>query len=202
MEEYIDYIILGIALLINVLSAVLNSLKNIKNGKNIEDVKTEVICMKCRLPDYQEKEAVKGTSFSKYKDEYKWDEVDEKVIPTGQKIDLQALIESSADCALDKMLEKFNLDPTTLTARAPASTVSDEVADFTAEVKDDLEILSRYKQKVADVRTTYGIDSSVPDAEIFNELNKIQRAYSARLENIKKGVNANGEKTSNLETEK
>ena len=158
--------------------------------------------MKCRLPDYQEKEAVKGTSFSKYKDEYKWDEVDEKVIPTGQKIDLQALIESSADCALDKMLEKFNLDPTTLTARAPVSTPSDEIADFTAEVKDDLEILSRYKQKIADVRTTYGIDSSVQDAEVFNELNKIQRAYSARLENIKKGVSTNGEKTSNVEEKK
>lgn len=195
MEEVINYVLIGCVVLVNVFNALIVNLKNIKNGKVLKNVESEVLCMKCRLPDYQVKNPVKGSNFSKEKKEYIWDEVSQKVVPTGRMIDLQAIIESSADCALDKMLKKFNLDPVTFQTLAPNATNSESVADFTSNVDDDLDVLSRYKTKISEVRSTYGIDESVPDSQVFAKLNELKNAYVKKVESLKKEAVSNGEKT-------
>ncbi len=194
MEEYIDYILVGCVLLVNVLNAIITTLKNFKTSRNIKEIGKDVVCLKCRLPDYQEKSKVSGTTFDDKKTEFIYDEVEKNVVPSGKKINLQDLINSSADCALDKMLEKFNLDPITLQQRNETNvTLSDEIADFTTNVMDDLDVASRYMDKMSQIKRSYGFDDKMPISEVMPKLKELQKAYNAKLEQLKKGVNVDGQ---------
>lgn len=75
-----------------------------KDKNKLLEVLQEV---KYRLPDYQEKSKVSGQTFDRMKDEYVYDPDTNTLVKSEDKIDMQALIESSYETCLDSVLQRF-----------------------------------------------------------------------------------------------
>lgn len=75
-----------------------------KDKNKLLEVLQEV---KYRLPDYQEKSKVSGQTFDRFKDEYVYDPDTNTLIKSEDKIDMQALIDSSYESCLDAVLQRF-----------------------------------------------------------------------------------------------
>lgn len=107
--------------------------------------------------------------FDRYEDEYKLDPVNDKLVKVG-KIDTQEIIESSMDCALDRILDKYMpeqvdkfINSHVINVEGTHERVNNDLADLGAE----FERVEHLKQK-------YDLDESLSYFETLNKLKDLQ----------------------------
>nr|DAE84645.1 MAG TPA: hypothetical protein [Microviridae sp.] len=155
-----------------------------------------------RLPNTRQKYGVPQDFAASYlEDEWTWDDDLQGPRITG-KIDTFQVIQSSADCALEKVLDRLcNNDYDTLIAYAQqkernVSSVSDEIADMTEDLSDLTKLGELYS--VAErYREGFGLSDELSVKDIFEEVKT--RSLVLR-ENLNKLKEARYEKDSQQES--
>lgn len=167
----------------------------LKYGKVSKEVKEN---MKIRLSNYRENvsdEDRGGQSFDRVVPEYAYDENSRELYVVGSK-DLQEIIQSSVDCALDRILDKFGALPPEM---QPVPVQSDDVN--IVDVRDDLSVANDMFDEFEAIREKYKFGDDVSYQEMFTKLKQMQADYDTQLkESIAKKnseVSKNDEKKEN-----
>ena len=150
-----------------------------------------------RLPNARQKYGTPQDFAASYlEDEWTWDDDLQGPRITG-KIDTFQAIQSSADCALEKVLDRLcNNDYDTLVAYAQqkerdVSSVSDDIADMTEDLSD-LTKLGELYTVAEKYREQFGLSDEMSIKAIFEEvkarsltlkedLNKLKEAYYEKV---------------------
>lgn len=143
-----------------------------------------------RLPNTRQKYGVPQDFASSYlEDEWTWDDDLQGPRITGT-IDTFQAIQSSADCALEKVLDRLcNNDYDTLVAYAQQkerniSSVSDDVADMTEDLSDLTKLGELYA--VAErYREQFGLSDEMSVKDIFKEVQERSLALKEDLNKLK-----------------
>nr|DAK06616.1 MAG TPA: hypothetical protein [Microviridae sp.] len=143
-----------------------------------------------RLPNMRQKYGVPQDFAASYlEDEWTWDDDLQGPRITG-KIDTFQAIQSSADCALEKVLDRLcNSDYDTLVSYAQqkernVSSVSDEIADMTEDLSD-LTKLGELYSVAEKYREQFGLSDELSVKEIFDEVNARSLALKENLNKLK-----------------
>lgn len=125
-----------------------------------------------------------GQTFEHTKPEYALDKNTGELIQVGT-IDIDALIQSSVDCALDRILDKFGCLPESM--QAPVSTPSDSINII--DTRDEFAELDGFFEDVSALRDRYELDPSMSIQDVFktlddrkNNLSKQISEYQSKLE--------------------
>lgn len=150
-----------------------------------------------RLPNTRQKYGTPQDFAASYlEDEWTWDDDLQEPRITG-KIDTFQAIQSSADCALEKVLDRLcNNDYDTLVAYAQQKernigSVSDEIADMTEDLSD-LTKLGELYSVAEKYREQFGLSDDLSVKDIFdevkaraltlkNDLNKLKEAHYEKV---------------------
>lgn len=138
--------------------------------------------LKYRTEDYQSaKGFVKDRqSFKSRVPVYELDPKTNNLIVVGEK-DLQEFIQSSADCALSKILEKYGTVPPIVFPQG--SSESSEVFDA-SDIRDDFEVMSDISDTLDDMRERYSMPNASPD-ELFRHVAKLNNDNNLRISELK-----------------
>lgn len=143
-----------------------------------------------RLPNSRQKYGVPQDFESSYlEDEWTWDDDLQMPRITG-KIDTFQAIQSSADCALEKVLDRLcNNDYDTLVAYAQQKernigSVSDEIADMTEDLSD-LTKLGELYSVAEKYREQFGLSDDLTVKDIFDEVKTRSLALKNDLNKLK-----------------
>lgn len=143
-----------------------------------------------RLPNTRQKYGVPQDFAASYlEDEWTWDDDLQGPRITG-KIDTFQAIQSSADCALEKVLDRLcNNDYDTLVAYAQqkernVSSVSDEIADMTEDLSD-LTKLGELYTVAEKYREEFGLSDDLSVKDIFEEVEKRSLVLKEKLNKLK-----------------
>lgn len=129
------------------------------NIKYLEEVFQD---MKYRKENYQDKEPVKGQTYSKYVDVYRLNKATGLLEKEDTPIDIDELIKSSMNNILDVILDKF------LPNNTP---IVDEVAQRDV-LRDDLDILQEGFEIAQEMRERYKLSDDMSVQDIFAYVNK------------------------------
>lgn len=139
-----------------------------------------------RSYNYRLKDKPVGQSFSREVPKLDIDPEKHVLVQVGTK-DLQAFVQSSADCALGKILEKYGVLPSGSNLFDPSRvSVSDDV--YIDDVHDDLQYMNDVSQDLEDIRDRYGFSDSMTYEQISDALLKRSNELS---DIINKGGKAN-----------
>lgn len=153
--------------------------------KQVEEIGKECFCMKCRLDSYREADgSLDLTTFKRVVPQFKYDEATGKTYKSGD-LDLQELINSSAECALDKILERLGGVIPSSMAMPGNVTFKDEIG-FVETIDDDLDILRENQEYFNELRSRYDLDASMSDADVMKYLESVKASVSNVAEEIKK----------------
>lgn len=143
-----------------------------------------------RLPNTRQKYGVPQDFSSSYlEDEWTWDDDLQSPRITG-KIDTFQAIQSSADCALEKVLNRLcNNDYDTLVAYAQqkernVSTISDDIADMTEDLSD-LTKLGELYAVAEKYREDFGFSDQMSVKDIFEEVKNRSLVLKENLNKLK-----------------
>lgn len=143
--------------------------------------------MKFRTANYQEKEGrPEGTTFSRYRDDYFYDESTGELVKKELPIDVQAQINSYKDVAISKVLERL----------LPQETAHDDVDEYYA-TKSELDILTDAYELADEYIDRYGLDENSSFDEVIAYVNSLaakQRealVSATKLEDTAKEVASN-----------
>lgn len=141
--------------------------------------------MKCRLDSYREKDGtLECTDFKKVVPEFKYDEASGKTYKSGE-INLQELINSSAECALDKILERLGgVIPSNMIVPGNIS-FKDDVG-FVETINDDLDTLRENHEYFAELRSRYNLDDSMSDSDVIKYLESVKTSVKTATETLMK----------------
>lgn len=134
--------------------------------------------IRTRLANYRlgiSEEDKGGQSFNRIVPEYAYDEDTQELYVVGSK-DLQAIVQSSVDCALDRILEKFGALPPEM---QPAPVQSDEVN--IVELNDDLVSAGEMFDQFEEIRQKYGFDDTLSYQDMFSKLDQMKADYDTQL---------------------
>lgn len=170
-----------------------------KYGKVSKGVKQsmeeEVSKVRTRLANYRvgiSAEDKGGQSFNRVVPEYAYNEETKELYVVGSK-DLQEIVQSSIDCALDKILEKFGALPLEM---QPAPVQSDEVN--IVELNDDLVVAGEMFDQFEDIRQRYGFADTLSYQDMFVKLDQMKSDHETqlkeRIENTNKEIIQNEKK--------
>lgn len=193
-----------IRLILGVIEAV-GTRNTSKLKKSVQEVYTMV--SKFRLPNYQDtdKEAVKANkqTFTKYSPTYVYNE-DTKELKramndkTGEFYDKddQAYIDSFANTALDKVLERFlpqdyaRVVPPFTDDQCDSDSYAEVVNKVVDSIPDDVseETLTDYDELVERANSyikKYNLDPSMPILDVFDYVDKLNNRYQERMSRYK-----------------
>lgn len=143
-----------------------------------------------RLPNTRQKYGVPQDFAASYlEDEWTWDDDLQGPRITG-KIDTFQAIQSSADCALEKVLDRLcNNDYDTLVAYAQQKernvvSVSDEIADMTEDLSD-LTKLGELYTVAEKYREEFGLSDDLSVKDIFEEVKNRSLILKKNLNKLK-----------------
>lgn len=143
-----------------------------------------------RLPNTRQKYGAPQDFAASYlEDEWTWDDDLQAPRITG-KIDTFQAIQSSADCALEKVLDRLcNNDYDTLVAYAQQkerniSSVSDDIADMTEDLSD-LTKLGELYTVAEKYREEFGLSDEMSVKDIFEEVKKRSLVLKENLNKLK-----------------
>lgn len=146
--------------------------------------------IKFRKPNTREKYGVPQDFAASYlEDEWTWDDDLQGPRITG-KIDTFRAIQSSADCALEKVLDRLcNNDYDTLVAYAQqkernVGSVSDEIADMTEDLSD-LTKLGELYAVAEKYREEFGLSDELSVRDVFEEVKKRSLVLKENLNKLK-----------------
>lgn len=142
-------------------------LKKFKLYKN----ETKEYDLKYRKEDYQSK---KG--FAPFKEHFKCivpiydlNSAGDDLVVVGTK-DLQELVQSSRECGLDIVFEKYGSIPVSIPPEVKSKT--DEPFDAT-DIRDDFEFLSDMYNDIEELRVRYNLPDASPD-DLFKHINTLK----------------------------
>lgn len=164
----------------------------VKKYKYLINQQSEVN-LKYRSEDYMLNKGFRRSrqSFSKIVPVYDLDEKTNSLVVVGTK-DLQELVQSSRDCGLDVVLEKYGALPPVTPPKV--SEVTSEPFDFT-DVRDDFEVLSDFNEEVEAMRERYNMPLASSD-ELFKHItglkSKLDKSIHDELSKQKKDGDNNG----------
>lgn len=135
--------------------------------------------LKYRKENYQSAKGFKPVSqtFKSVVPVYQLDEKSNSLVVVDTK-DLQALIQSSRDCGLDIVLEKYGVLPPQMLPDVKAK--SDTPFDAT-DVRDDFEYLSDYFSDVEELRKRYNMPDASPD-ELFKFISSLKSKVDSDIQ--------------------
>lgn len=153
----------------------------ISKNQNKEDTD-----LKYRKEDYQEEPGYKkfAQKFERIVDELDLSEDGNHLVVVGKK-DLQEFIQSSADCALQAVFDKYGVLPTVEAPRP--NQVVDEVADMTSP-SNGYELALKLDEELDNIRGHYGM----PNASV-EELMQANKNYQSLLDKFIKSKSQNKE---------
>lgn len=192
LKDYAPYILPLLCVGVNAILAFvckhyvnLEKIKSEDLKKQVEEIGKDCDCMKCRLDSYREsKDSLECTRFDKIVPEFKFDEQTGKTYKSGE-IDLQELINSSAECALDKILERLGgVIPSNLAVPGNIS-FKDDVG-FVETINDDLDALRENQEYFAELRSRYNLDDSMSDTEVIKYLESVKTSVKSATEELMK----------------
>lgn len=140
-----------------------------------------------RKEDYLTKEETPRQSFDKLVPKFTLNKSTNLLEQTGI-VDLQELVQSSCECALDKILEKYGaLPPVDL----PPVSGSTEVPFDATDMRDDLLVLGDFLSEVEAIRARYNLpqDMSVPD--VFSKLKSMKSDVDVKITSALKSQSVN-----------
>lgn len=142
--------------------------------------------LKYRLANYREGRFSDGTKFESVVDEYSYDKNTGRLVVVGTK-DLQELVQSSADCALNKVLDKLGIDALTL-QQLPTDKVTDvdDIIDMSHQYQDDLDYLREQSTEILEIRKRYNIPVTMSETEMFEFISAQKVKLDASIEENKK----------------
>lgn len=145
--------------------------------------------MKYRTESYQSAKGFEPykQTFKRVVPVYELDESSKNLVVVGTK-DLQELIQSSRDCGLDVVLEKYGALPPQMLPEV--SSVSSEPYDAT-DIRDDLCILADFAEDIENMRVRYNMPMASFD-ELQKHIAKLKldtdKKIQSELETQAKGV--------------
>lgn len=154
-----------------------------KQAKELND-------MKYRTENYQEKNKPDGQTFSATKPEYHLDERTNTLKEIG-KIDLQEVIQSSVDCALDRVLAKYDVYPQGM---LPKADPTDEV--FVSDASSDIDYMAQMFEDFEEMKLRYNLPADVSYSQMFDIINQKRDEVSKRIQSKQQEVIDNGKVSS------
>ncbi|UPW41557.1 hypothetical protein [Peromfec virus RodF8_56] len=149
-------------------------------------INKEINNMVYRSPAYkdsisEEEKKTLSQEFSHLKTEYALNERTGELEEKEEKLDLQKLINSSVETALDRMLNRFMPE------------VVEDKDELYQSYSDDLMDYASMLERAEDYREEFGLPAGMSVSDIFARVGKEADTLKSQLENIKKGVKDNGE---------
>lgn len=127
--------------------------------------------LKYRKADYQSKKGFEPFKqhFKRVVPVYELNSDGDDLVVVGTK-DLQELVQSSRECGLDIVFEKYGAIPTSVPPEVKSKT--DEPFDAT-DIRDDFEFLSDMYNDIEELRVRYSLPDASPD-ELFKHINGLK----------------------------
>lgn len=137
--------------------------------------------MKFRLPFYREKEEPQKITFSSVKVVYRLNKANGRLEDSGDRIDVQELVDSCKSLALDMLLDKF----------LPQVDEREDIAVH-GELLDDLDLLQESHERAGFWREKLGLDEYAEDKVVFAAMEAKRSELWERLnKNNNKEVQSN-----------
>lgn len=135
--------------------------------------------LKYRTENYQ---SVKGfepvsQTFKRVVPVYELDEKTNELVVVGTK-DLQELVQSSRDCGLDVVLEKYGVLPPQMLPEVSSTT--SEPYDAT-DIREDLEILADYHNEIEAMRQRYNIPDA-SEADVLKHISSLKADVDKKIQ--------------------
>lgn len=169
--EYIPYVLIGLSFISNFLSMVYAR----KTGKSID----REFSMKFRTPDYRENTAAESQKFSPLVTQYRFNSATGQLEELPDKLDIQKLIDSHVDTALENMFERF----------LPSDKPSEQQL-IVDDMRDDLDRLSSAMEAVDEVKEKFGLDEFASLGEVHSALSSKVAEEEAKVAAEKAAENA------------
>lgn len=131
--------------------------------------------MKFRLPFYREKEEPSKISFRSLKVVYRLNKVTGRLEDSGDRIDVQELVDSCKSLALDMLLDRF----------LSQVNESEDIAVH-SELLDDLDLLQESHERATFWRDRLGLDEFADDQAVFAAMENKRSELWERLNKSKK----------------
>lgn len=156
-----------------------------------------MVKIKYRTCEYDTKD--NAQKFDYIINDYAYDNAKDCLVVVGT-IDIQEKIQSNADCALDKILDKFilhdNID------NHVVQLVNDEAYDC-SNIDFDLSELGKAYEQLDILKEKYNVPSNYSSVrDVVSYLNKVQSLYSEKIKNKKEVLNNENAKKEIIEESK
>lgn len=156
-----------------------------------------MVKIKYRTCEYDTKD--NAQKFDYIINDYAYDNAKDCLVVVGT-IDIQEKIQSNADCALDKILDKFilhdNID------NHVVQLVNDEAYDC-SNIDFDLSELGKAYEQLDILKEKYNVPSNYSSVrDVVSYLNKVQSLYSEKIKNKKEVLKNENEKKEIIEESK
>lgn len=129
----------------------------------------------------------KGTTFTNLVPVYRLNKATNVVEDTGEKIDIDELVQSNLSSCLDSILSKF-------LAPAPEDATKDIVADLSS-MQDDLDAFTSISQKCEEYKEKYNLDSSLSFQQVFDAVKKKSEDATTNYNKLKETTENESKKT-------
>lgn len=156
-----------------------------------------MVKIKYRTCEYDTKDIAQ--KFEYIINDYAYDNAKDCLVVVGT-IDIQEKIQSNADCALDKILDKFilhdNID------NHVVQLVNDEAYDC-SNIDFDLSELGKAYEQLDILKEKYNVPANYSSVrDVVSYLNKVQSLYSEKIKNKKEVLKNENEKKETIEESK
>ena len=164
-----------------ILLAIIAIIQIVKYGK--VNKQTEILLKECDNVKYKlesSEKTSKGQFFHSVVPEYQLDEKTNTLVTIGTK-DLQELVQSSADCALKKILDKFGCIPEGFVPQQPVvSEESDKVS--VVQLKEDLDYYNDILAFQEELRDRYNFDDGMSLSDMMTALDGMKKSVDGQIQ--------------------
>lgn len=165
---------------------------NIISGRGNSRLLQEVKNMQYRLPTYRQNEPAEAQEFSALKPKYELNERTNELVDSGEKIDIQKLINSAVDTCLERTLARL----------MPTDTdIDDKIVDL-SDTRDDLESLTEALTVAEDWRERLDLPDTMSVQDVFKQIEQYEAKLRADIDTVNakiKEAQAHVEKKTEIE---
>lgn len=154
IEQYFPLIFIGLSIITSFVSMVYTR----RTGKNIDKGVSQI--MKYRTPDYREKQLAKSQTFSPLVQTYRLDNSTGELVEN-DIVDIDKLVASNIDSALERMLERF----------MPVD-VTDKIDGEISDTERDLSDIGAAMDALSEWRERLRLDDLTPADVVLAEVEK------------------------------
>lgn len=146
----------------------------IKTG-SVKNLIKEVTELMYKFRTMQTVAPSEGQTFSEEKDEYRLNEITNELEKTGNKINIQAIIDSCLETALDKALSRL----------MPEVEECKEMVELET-MRGDLDVMQEAAMLAEEYRAKYGLSEDIPYNNIFAKVGEMATALDSKIKDAQK----------------